>query len=305
MANVSTHPEASSLRGARILLPWLLASLLATLAGTAVATLLFLFITTGAIALLALITVVVPIGGMITAAPYVAILTFGLFPGIALLCGRRYRTISHWIIPAAGFACGALPIALATSLWQFVLAGAAAGLISGLVYARRIKSFDNILFPDVTSATLRPARRVAWHGFRYIGLYFALGTITSAIVAMCGTLLVFILGMGPIGVLAVVVGFPLVPMFGLLYGFAWSLPVTFVVLPTIALLLWRRPATALFAMGTGGAISGTCMMWWVMSLLPKYANLASAFIGAGAAAGLIAGIVYAALTRGATGLSKR
>jgi hypothetical protein len=241
---------------------------------------------------------------MITAAPYVAILTFGLFPGIALLCGRRYRTISQWIIPAAGFICGGLLIAVATSLWQFVVTGAAAGLISGLVYAHRIKRFDTSLFPDVKPAMLQPARRPAWHGFRYIGLYFVLGTVTSAIAAVCGTLLVFVLGMGPIGVFAVAI-IPVIPMFGLPYGFVWSLPVTFVVLPTIALLLWRRPASTLFVMGTGGAVSGACMMWWVMGLVPKYANLASAFIGAGAAAGLIAGIAYAALTRGVTRLSSR
>lgn len=149
---------------------------------------------------------------------------------------------------------------------------------------------------QLSITTTKSVARCALHGLGYLSAYLAFGTLTSVVAATCGTILVCLVGMGWSGIAAVVFN-PAIPIVGLPIGFLLSMPVTFFVLPALSLFLQHRPATHLFALSVSGAATGG----WITSLWVDYASkfsgIATELIVAGAAAGLISGMAYAAMVR--------
>lgn len=164
-------------RDAGTLLAFIWASIIATLVASAVATVFFLVITAGPIGLMSLLTIVVPIAGMMKASVHVLPLTFFALPIAAVLLPVRRREWLLYILPAVGCAGGALIMAVQAPLAIFVATGAIGGFAAGIVYARRIAILAVPRLPYVTAANAAIAARLTLRGLGYCGLYAVIGAI--------------------------------------------------------------------------------------------------------------------------------
>jgi hypothetical protein len=141
---------------------------------------------------------------------------------------------------------------------------------------------------------------------RYVTAYFTFGIFASAAAALFGFFFTSLIGLGWQGTLGAF-AMPVIPIFGFLVGFLLSMPVTFVVLPALALLLNVRSATQVFVLAVSGAIAGGGTMALMPLLFDHAANPSKAamFIVTGTGAGMIAGMTYAAGLRNLRKLSDR
>ena len=145
-------------------------------------------------------------------------------------------------------------------------------------------------------ANTKVAARCTFRALGFVTAYFIFGTITSMAAALFGLFFVLFAGMGWQGAAAVVF-IPFIPIFGFLIGFLLSTPVTFVVLPALTLLLKHRPATHLLALSVSGAVTGGWITSLWVSRTSQFSGISTELIAAGATAGLVAGMIYAAMVR--------
>ena len=144
--------------------------------------------------------------------------------------------------------------------------------------------------------TIPVQARYALRGIGYVVAYVVFGTLASAVATVFGVFFVFILGMGLSGIVAVV-ALPFVPLIGIPIGFALSMPVTFLLLPVLALLLKHRPATSILVFSITAALTGGCVTWWWVGLSKTFSGIALELVISGFAAGAVAGMAYAAMVR--------
>lgn len=136
----------------------------------------------------------------------------------------------------------------------------------------------------------------------YVGAYLFLGTFTSLVASIFGVLAVSFLLAGGAGVIFALVLPSIYVLYVLPIGLVLSVPVTFGVLPLLAILLKRRPAIHMLSSTLGGGISGLLPVQLWMNAVHARPETRVAFLMVGFAAGVIAGIIYATLVRDARDL---
>jgi hypothetical protein len=148
-----------------------------------------------------------------------------------------------------------------------------------------------------TTANTKVAARCTFRTLGYVTAYFIFGILTSMAAALFGLFFVLFAGMGLDGAAAIVF-IPFIPIVGFPIGFLLSMPITFVLLPALTLLLKHRPATHLFVLSLSGAIAGGCITSLWVGTTRQFSGISTELVAAGATAGLVAGIIYAAMVRG-------